>query len=305
MSRKVPYTGAKKKKQLQEKRQKKREKQEKEENFEEEFFLKKEKVEEEEIQIENIEKIQLDQPQLKKSLKTVFSKQTQKEYDQSLKTSREPLIYLSKTDKEYTYVPDFSKFIEIPKRPFWDSTMTTKEIEEKEEIYFREYLEKISKKYENLNYFEQNLEVFRQLWRTIEFSDVILLVVDIRHPLFHFPPSLYDYLVNELKMPLILILNKCDLVSLQMVESWKLFFEEKYPKLHCVTFASFKNQKKTVDEENVHKIYKKLSEIYKSQNNEIMVNYVSELFEEKIFEKHTKEFLTIGLLGHPNVGKSW
>lgn len=39
-------------------------------------------------------------------------------------------------------------------------------------------------------------------------SDVLVIVADIRHPLFHFPPSLYDYVVNYHKKPFILLLNK-------------------------------------------------------------------------------------------------
>ena len=39
-------------------------------------------------------------------------------------------------------------------------------------------------------------------------SDVLAIVADIRHPLFHFPPSLYRYCVEVLHKPIILILNK-------------------------------------------------------------------------------------------------
>eukprot|EP01080_Neovahlkampfia_damariscottae_P005656 gene5656-9472_t len=303
--RRVPFTTAKKKKQLQEKRQKKREKfeqLEKQEKEEKENFLAKEKIVEK-TEIMNITNLN-EQKKPEKSLKTVFSKQSQKEYDESLRSSRKPLKYISKEDGRYSYIPDFSKFIEIPKRPSWKPKMTSQEIEKKEEIYFSQYLENLEKNFTDLNYFEHNIEVFRQLWRTIEFSDVVLLVVDVRHPLFHFPPSLYDYLVNELKKPMILILNKCDLVSQIMVKSWKSFFEEKYPQLHCVTFASYKNQKKVVHDEDVKSIYKKLIEIFEAQKNETFLKYLSELFEEKNTEKHTDEYITIGLLGHPNVGKS-
>ncbi len=59
-----------------------------------------------------------------------------------------------------------------------------------------------------LNYFEQNLEVWRQLWRVCERSDIILLIMDARYPLFHFPPALYHYITQDLKKPLLLVLNK-------------------------------------------------------------------------------------------------
>lgn len=33
-----------------------------------------------------------------------------------------------------------------------------------------------------LSYFEMNLETWRQLWRVLEISDVLLLIVDVRTP---------------------------------------------------------------------------------------------------------------------------
>lgn len=33
-----------------------------------------------------------------------------------------------------------------------------------------------------VSYFELNLETWRQLWRVIEMSDIVLIIVDIRFP---------------------------------------------------------------------------------------------------------------------------
>lgn len=33
-----------------------------------------------------------------------------------------------------------------------------------------------------LSYFELNLETWRQLWRVLEISDIVLVIVDIRYP---------------------------------------------------------------------------------------------------------------------------
>ena len=48
--------------------------------------------------------------------------------------------------------------------------------------YFREYVEKLIEEHkdESLSYFELNLETWRQLWRVLERSDIMLLVVDAR-----------------------------------------------------------------------------------------------------------------------------
>lgn len=33
-----------------------------------------------------------------------------------------------------------------------------------------------------MSYFELNLETWRQLWRVLELSDIVLIIVDIRYP---------------------------------------------------------------------------------------------------------------------------
>lgn len=37
-----------------------------------------------------------------------------------------------------------------------------------------------------MSYFELNLETWRQLWRVLEISDIILVIVDIRYPVTEF-----------------------------------------------------------------------------------------------------------------------
>lgn len=73
----------------------------------------------------------------------------------------------------------------------------------------RARLRQITDKYGgDISFFEHNLETWRQMWRVLEISDVVLLVVDARYPSLHFPPSFYEYVTQTLKRELILILNK-------------------------------------------------------------------------------------------------
>lgn len=50
--------------------------------------------------------------------------------------------------------------------------------------FVQEYLDKIENSFADreLSYFELNLETWRQLWRVLEMSEIVLLVADIRHP---------------------------------------------------------------------------------------------------------------------------
>lgn len=53
-----------------------------------------------------------------------------------------------------------------------------------------------------------------------------------------FPPSLYDYIVNNLRKDMILVLNKVDLAPAELVVAWKEYFVSKYPKLHVTLFTT-------------------------------------------------------------------
>lgn len=48
----------------------------------------------------------------------------------------------------------------------------------------QQYIQNIEQQYtwKELSYFDLNLETWRQLWRVLEMSDVILFIVDIRYP---------------------------------------------------------------------------------------------------------------------------
>lgn len=54
-----------------------------------------------------------------------------------------------------------------------------------------------------------------------------------------FPPSLYQYVVNELKKDMILVLNKIDLAPAPLVVAWHHYFKKHFPSLQIVMFTSF------------------------------------------------------------------
>lgn len=137
--------------------------------------------------------------------------------------------------------------LDMPKRPPWSADMTPQELNSLEHKYFNNYLNQLFAKADgtgegnnkSLSYFDLNLETWRQLWRVIEMSDIILLVADIRHPIFHFPPSLYHYVVDEMGKEMILMLNKIDLVEASLVVAWRDYLTQRFPKLNILEFASY------------------------------------------------------------------
>ena len=87
-------------------------------------------------------------------------------------------------DREQTvkghYVP-----LTIPRRPAWDRSMSGHEITQQEDMSFLEWRRDIATmEQDNLNLaitpFEKNVDIWRQLWRVIEKSDLLLQVSTLR-----------------------------------------------------------------------------------------------------------------------------
>lgn len=185
------------------------------------------------------------------------------------------------------------KTLDMPVRPEWNRGMDTKELERREEVYFAKYLNRIYEQFprSRLNHFEHNLNVWRQLWRVIELSDICLLVADIRHPLFHFPQSLYRYVTEYHKKPLVFVLNKCDLVGEEQTQKWIDYFAKYYPLLRVVAFSTYtsavhdekekktRRRKKQVDYNLVHKIWSVCKDI-EIPNKPNAASYWKELIDQ-------------------------
>lgn len=239
MNRRKPFSGKKKKEQLKAKRKRQRgdfNDDEKHENN------------------NNNVKINITKPEEKDKLKTVFEREPDEVIKKRIEEGRKPL----NRETPDVFNELYSSIIDIPKRPEWNRNMTKEELESNEERMFKKYLEGIYDKYSSsLNYFEHNLEVWRELWRTCEISDVLLIIADIRHPMFHFPPALYNYVVNDLKKPLILVLTKCDLVPKENLIKWRKYFEEHFPKLKVSVFCSYQRLNEKDEEGNIMTMKKK------------------------------------------------
>ena len=179
-------------------------------------------------------------------LRTAFARESDELIEARKAESRLPLRrdprYFSASGTSGTPSGDYyaTDEIGIPVRPPW-AGLTAAQVEAQEKAYFDHWLESIYAKYgaDSLNHFEHNCEVWRQLWRVCERSDVLLVVVDSRQPLLNFPPSLYHYITVTLRKPMVLVLNKIDLLPAAVVEQWVEFFHKRFPKLFIVPFTSF------------------------------------------------------------------
>ncbi|KAF0462060.1 P-loop containing nucleoside triphosphate hydrolase protein [Gigaspora margarita] len=113
----------------------------------------------------------------------------------------------------------------IPRRPKWDKTTTPEQLDRNERDAFLQWRRDLAVLQEQDNFlltpFERNLEVWRQLWRVIERSDLVVQIVDARNPLFFRSEDLEKYVkeINEKKKCMLLI-NKADLLTARQRRIW-------------------------------------------------------------------------------------
>ncbi|XP_011090291.1 GTPase LSG1-1 [Sesamum indicum] len=121
--------------------------------------------------------------------------------------------------------------LRIPRRPPWDAKMSIEELDDNERRAFLEWRRSLARLEENeklvLTPFEKNLDIWRQLWRVLERSDLLVMVVDARDPLFYRCPDLEAYAreIDEHKRTLLLV-NKADLLPYPVREKWAKFFHQ-------------------------------------------------------------------------------
>ncbi|XP_065221242.1 guanine nucleotide-binding protein-like 1 [Planococcus citri] len=274
-----------------------------------------------------------------------FFKETNEEIQQRKEQARQAIVPVTEEELEIDIDNYFLPELDFPKRPLWDYEMTKEEIDLQENRYFREYLAGIEKQFplKDLSYFELNLETWRQLWRVIEMSDIILIIVDIRFSALMFPPSLYKFVVEDLKKEMILVLNKIDLAPAELVVAWKYYFLSKFPSIHILTFTSVpgynlhgnveskmnakRKARMRMSFEGAQKLQELCDKIVGSEvdlsswkkkiieekskeydNEELEVEQSTEITSiDTSYHKHQKfrdGVLTIGCIGQPNVGKS-
>lgn len=135
----------------------------------------------------------------------------------------------------------------IPRRPMWTREMSAEQVDQNEREAFVEWrrglAEQESDEQAAMSPFERNIDVWRQLWRTVERADVIVQIVDARDPLayrssdleqyVHEQSDLYLQLAEDEEQPQrartkvnLLLLNKADLLTETQRAMWSKYFTD-------------------------------------------------------------------------------
>ncbi|RCI08564.1 hypothetical protein L249_4771 [Ophiocordyceps polyrhachis-furcata BCC 54312] len=214
----------------------------------------------------------------------------------------------------------------VPRRPKWDASTTPQELDALERKSFLDWRRGLAELQENndllMTPFERNIEVWRQLWRVIERSDLVVQIVDARNPLLFRCQDLESYVkaVDPKKQNLLLI-NKADMMTPKQRQAWA-----KYLKQAGIAFEFFSahlakqlNESRDEGSESDEEPAQQIPSSPVSDNSgpkdpggdqDSRILTVEEL--EDIFLQHapkddasgTDSKLQVGLVGYPNVGKS-
>lgn len=126
---------------------------------------------------------------------------------------------------------DKKNLLKIPRRPRWTKETTPEELQLMENENFLDWRRGLAALQEDdemlMTPYEKNLDFWRQLWRVVERSDIVVQIVDGRNPLLFRSEDLEKYVkeVDERKMNMILI-NKSDFLNAEQRETWAKYFDE-------------------------------------------------------------------------------
>ncbi|XP_057955026.1 GTPase LSG1-2 [Malania oleifera] len=221
--------------------------------------------------------------------------------------------------------------LRVPRRPPWSVEMSVEELDVNERQAFLIWRRSLARLEENetlvLTPFEKNLDIWRQLWRVVERSDLLVMVVDARDPLFYRCPDLEVYAreIDEHKRTLLLI-NKADLLPFSVRERWAKYF-----RINEILFvfwsakaASALLEGKKISalwqmESSQHEVDDVDTRIY--GRDELLARLQSEAEEIAMMRRNSgssssglshanvsgdtvSKHVVVGFVGYPNVGKS-
>ncbi|KAF9563796.1 hypothetical protein EC968_004701 [Mortierella alpina] len=186
---------------------------------------------------------------------------------------------------------EFKSQLTVPRRPHWDETTTGPELQRMERTSFLDWRRGLATLAEResllLTPFERNIEVWRQLWRVIERSHLIVQIVDARNPLFFRSTDLEAYVkeVDPRKANLLLI-NKADYLTVKQRKRWADYFDSEGIRytFFSAALAKERQEKEQAEKERLEAIAQELAEI-KAANSD----YTEEEEEEEEDEEAENE----------------
>ncbi|PRQ32641.1 putative GTP-binding protein, orthogonal bundle [Rosa chinensis] len=223
--------------------------------------------------------------------------------------------------------------LQVPRRPPWTPEMSVEELDDNERQAFLVWRRSLARLEENdklvLTPFEKNLDIWRQLWRVVERSDLLVMVVDARDPLFYRCPDLEVYAqeVDKHKRTMLLV-NKADLLPVSIREKWAKYFRSQeilfvfwsakaasvaiegkqlsspWSTENCQQNSEDPDTKIYGRDELLARLQSEAEEIVKLRRNSGSSGTGSSNIRSQIGSVSPSTSVVVGFVGYPNVGKS-
>ena len=212
------------------------------------------------------------------------------------------------------------QFLSIPKKPKYKKGMKKDEYIKMEKESFLAWRKALAEEeMKNINKaitpYEKNIEVWKQLWMTVEKGQILFQIVDGRNPLYYRCPDLENYIKEvDTNKEIILIVNKADLMNEDLRKNWADYF--KIHNIKYVFFSAVNEIEKMEKGENITQSEKIDQSDYRIFTRNELIQYIKEIGEtiqkeEKSIENNNNKSknqsnnaLMVGFIGYPNVGKS-
>ena len=186
---------------------------------------------------------------------------------------------------------EFKNELTVPRRPYWDENTTGPELQRMERTSFLDWRRGLATLAERetllLTPFERNLEVWRQLWRVIERSHLIVQIVDARNPLFFRSTDLETYVteVDPRKKNLLLI-NKADYLTVKQRKRWADYFDSEGIRytFFSAALAKERQEKEQAERERLEALAQELAEM-RAANSDYTEDEEEEEEEEEEIEQ--------------------
>lgn len=145
--------------------------------------------------------------------------------------ARTGLLSAEETNRINKLHEENKQYLSIPRRPFWDENTSPESLQQAERDSFLKWRRQLAVLEEEqkliLTPFERNLDFWRQLWRVIERSDVVVQIVDARNPLLFRCRDLECYVTEvSIEKENMILINKADLLTREQRRAWARFFEQ-------------------------------------------------------------------------------
>lgn len=142
----------------------------------------------------------------------------------------------------------------IPRRPKWKNNMSRSELQELEKASFLNWRRSLSSSETNTTLsvtpYEKNLDVWRQLWRVVERSHVVVQIVDCRNPLMFRSEDLEKYIKEvDTGKQYILLMNKADLLTRKQRFQWANYLRKRG--VRTLFFSAYREQQVIDSKEEV------------------------------------------------------